>query len=90
MCLHSILHFQSHLLAYVCICVWFGVIGMLLTDLKARMAESPDEVRGISDLLLQRVSVNGRVVGLKGTAWTVVVTSYVCVCESRNMPVVHF
>lgn len=33
-----------------------SVAGMLLTDLKARMAESEDEVRGISDILLKRVS----------------------------------
>ena len=37
-------------------CMPCSVAGMLLTDLKARMAESEDEVRGISDILLQRVS----------------------------------
>ena len=37
-------------------CVHLHIAGMLLTDLKARMVESADEVRGISDILLQRVS----------------------------------
>ena len=37
-------------------CVHLLIAGMLLTDLKARMVESADEVRGISDILLQRVS----------------------------------
>ena len=40
----------------MCIHVPYSVAGMLLTDLKARMAESSDEVRGISDILMQRVS----------------------------------
>ena len=41
----------------------YSVAGMLLTDLKGRSAESADEVRGISDILLQRVSEGGPAVG---------------------------
>ena len=53
------------------------IAGMLLTDLKARMVESADEVRGISDILLQRVSGGepaGCEVKLVGVRWTYICT----------------
>ena len=56
-------------------CVHLHIAGMLLTDLKARMVESADEVRGISDILLQRVSGGepaGCEVKLVGVRWTYV------------------